>query len=288
VRFIAEHADRATVDGLRWGVEPICAVLAEQGTPIAPSTYYEHRNRRPSRAEQRDGRVEGFGDVVVGAGVEGVDFLAAVHAAGQDEDRHGGPGAQRSSSIKRCTGDDLTGPLPVSGAQTVPVAEARAPGSPKQHAPVPHLLPTPPRSLHHDRHFPADVAQRTTGRSEMFRAIVIGPDKPTATGDPGQTPLHRSAGVEPQGGVDHNACPRSHACTSLSSTRAGHGRGRLGRSQDQDEDARGDVEPRQALSRVAASPIGAVSPPAGGACQGEGDDPAERARCRGDPRRGIV
>jgi len=41
--FIAEHADRTTVDGQRWGVEPICAVLAEQGTPIAASTYYEHR-----------------------------------------------------------------------------------------------------------------------------------------------------------------------------------------------------------------------------------------------------
>jgi putative transposase len=41
VRFIAEYADRVAVDGLRWGVEPICAVLAEQGTPIAPSTYYE-------------------------------------------------------------------------------------------------------------------------------------------------------------------------------------------------------------------------------------------------------
>jgi putative transposase len=54
VKFIAEHADRVTVDGLRWGVEPICAVLAEQGTPIAASTYYEHRHRRPSRAQQRD------------------------------------------------------------------------------------------------------------------------------------------------------------------------------------------------------------------------------------------
>jgi putative transposase len=54
VRFIAEHADRVTVDGLRWGVEPICAVLAEQGTPIAASTYYEHRGRRPTRREQRD------------------------------------------------------------------------------------------------------------------------------------------------------------------------------------------------------------------------------------------
>jgi len=32
VRFIAEHADKVTVDGLRWGVEPICAVLSEHGT----------------------------------------------------------------------------------------------------------------------------------------------------------------------------------------------------------------------------------------------------------------
>jgi putative transposase len=54
VRLVVEHADRTTVDGLRWGVEPICAVLAEQGTPIAPSTFYEQRGRRPSRAEQRD------------------------------------------------------------------------------------------------------------------------------------------------------------------------------------------------------------------------------------------
>jgi putative transposase len=45
VRFVAEHAGRVTADGLRWGVEPICAVLSEQGTPIAPSTYYEHRDR---------------------------------------------------------------------------------------------------------------------------------------------------------------------------------------------------------------------------------------------------
>jgi putative transposase len=37
---VAEHADRTTVDGLRWGVEPICRVLSEHGTPIAPSTFY--------------------------------------------------------------------------------------------------------------------------------------------------------------------------------------------------------------------------------------------------------
>jgi putative transposase len=53
VRFIAEHADRS--DGrLRWGVESICAVLTEHGSPIAPSTYYDARRRPPSRRALRD------------------------------------------------------------------------------------------------------------------------------------------------------------------------------------------------------------------------------------------
>ena len=53
MRFVAEHADRRTVDGLRWGVEPICRVLTEHGTPIAPSTFYDVRGRSSCR-EQRD------------------------------------------------------------------------------------------------------------------------------------------------------------------------------------------------------------------------------------------
>jgi putative transposase len=35
--------------GLRWGVEPICAVLE-----IAPSTYYDAKTRRPSARAERD------------------------------------------------------------------------------------------------------------------------------------------------------------------------------------------------------------------------------------------
>ena len=54
MRFIAQHVNRVTVDGLRWGVEPICAVLSEHGTPIAPSTYYAARRRLPTAAELRD------------------------------------------------------------------------------------------------------------------------------------------------------------------------------------------------------------------------------------------
>jgi putative transposase len=53
VRFIAEHKDRAE-GGLRWGVEPICVVLREQGCPIAPSTYYDAAGRAPSARVRRD------------------------------------------------------------------------------------------------------------------------------------------------------------------------------------------------------------------------------------------
>jgi putative transposase len=53
VRFISEHKDRAD-GGLRWGVESICAVLREQGCPIAPSTYYEAIGRPASARDRRE------------------------------------------------------------------------------------------------------------------------------------------------------------------------------------------------------------------------------------------
>ncbi len=47
MRFVNEHQDR-TDGGLRWGVEPICRVLAEHGWQIAPATYYAAKSRPPS------------------------------------------------------------------------------------------------------------------------------------------------------------------------------------------------------------------------------------------------
>jgi putative transposase len=44
------------VPGLVLGVEPICAVLSEHGIKT-PSTYYEARNRRPSRRVLRDAEI---------------------------------------------------------------------------------------------------------------------------------------------------------------------------------------------------------------------------------------
>jgi len=54
VDFIREHATHREPGGLRWGVEPICAVLSEHGVPIAPSTYYEWTDKLPTRRQRRD------------------------------------------------------------------------------------------------------------------------------------------------------------------------------------------------------------------------------------------
>ena len=40
-----------------FGVEPICTVLSEHGVKIAPSTYYEARNRAPSKRAVRDAEI---------------------------------------------------------------------------------------------------------------------------------------------------------------------------------------------------------------------------------------
>ncbi|GAA1142609.1 hypothetical protein GCM10009583_10660 [Ornithinicoccus hortensis] len=47
VDYIDQHRDR-------FGVEPICAVLTEAGTKIAPSTYYAAKKRPPSARAIRD------------------------------------------------------------------------------------------------------------------------------------------------------------------------------------------------------------------------------------------
>ncbi len=57
IAFIREHKDHRVDGGLRWGVQPICAVLSEHGCQIAPSTYYERLARVPGRRDQRDNAV---------------------------------------------------------------------------------------------------------------------------------------------------------------------------------------------------------------------------------------
>jgi putative transposase len=50
VEFIDTHREE-------FGVEPICRVLTEHGLKIAPSTYYEARNRAPSKRALRDAEI---------------------------------------------------------------------------------------------------------------------------------------------------------------------------------------------------------------------------------------
>ena len=59
VEFISAHqGHRVGADGLKWGVESMCAVLAEYGVAIAPSTYYAHRARTgPATADLADARI---------------------------------------------------------------------------------------------------------------------------------------------------------------------------------------------------------------------------------------
>jgi putative transposase len=54
VAYIDEHVGVRDGEGLRWGVESICEQLTELGAKIAPSTYYEHRDRGPTAREARD------------------------------------------------------------------------------------------------------------------------------------------------------------------------------------------------------------------------------------------
>ena len=62
IAFITEHKDHSVPGpdggaGLRWGVEPMCAVLTEHGVKISPATYYEWVDRTPTRRALRDAEV---------------------------------------------------------------------------------------------------------------------------------------------------------------------------------------------------------------------------------------
>jgi putative transposase len=105
-RFIADHqGHRDGPDGLRRGVEPICAQLSELGVPIAPSTYYDQANREPSRRQLRDEALK--------------PEIGRVHAA-----NYGVYGARKvwltlnreGIDVARCTVERLMDELGLSGA----------------------------------------------------------------------------------------------------------------------------------------------------------------------------
>ena len=107
MRFIDEHkAHRVGVAGLRWGVEPICAVLSEHGCPIAPSTYYDAKGRSPSPRAARDEQLKAA--------------ITRVH-----RDNYGAYGARKvwlalnreGIPVARCTVERLMRQLGLAGAR---------------------------------------------------------------------------------------------------------------------------------------------------------------------------
>ncbi|NNG21293.1 IS3 family transposase [Naumannella sp. ID2617S] len=108
-RFIDAHAGQRVDGGLRWGVESICAVLTELGAKIAPATYYECRDRRPSARQLRDEELKAQ--------------IVKVHA-----ENYGVYGARKiwltlnrqrpegAAPIARCTVERLMGDLGLAGA----------------------------------------------------------------------------------------------------------------------------------------------------------------------------
>lgn len=107
--YIDSVAGSRDEGGLRWGVESICAQLAELGAKIAPATYYEHRGRQPTAGEQRD--------------AEQKIAIARVHAA-----NYGVFGARKvwltlnreravdAPPVARCTVERLMAEMGLSGA----------------------------------------------------------------------------------------------------------------------------------------------------------------------------
>lgn len=108
-QHVGERHEDADGQGLRWGVESICAGLTELGVKIAPATYYEHRGRKPTARERRDEELK--------------PKIAAAHAS-----NYGVYGArevwltlnrERSAEappIARCTVERLVGELGLAGA----------------------------------------------------------------------------------------------------------------------------------------------------------------------------
>jgi putative transposase len=106
VKFVDEHRGHRVGEGLRWGVESICAVLSENGAVIAPSTYYAARERRRSARDDRDEQLK--------------EHIKRVHRA-----NYGVYGARKvwlalnreDIPVARCTVERLMSELGLAGAR---------------------------------------------------------------------------------------------------------------------------------------------------------------------------
>ena len=164
VTYIDSVAGRRDQDGLRWGVESICAQLTELGAKIAPATYYEHRGRRPTAREVSDADLK--------------PKIAAVHSA-----NYGVYGARKvwltlnrerpagAPAIARCTVERLMGELGLAGAVRGKVKRTTI-SDPKALKPL-DLVDRNFRPLAPDRLWVADFTYVSTWSGWCYTAFVI-------------------------------------------------------------------------------------------------------------------
>jgi putative transposase len=161
VQYIDSVVGQRDGDGLRWGVEPICAQLTELGAKISPSTYYEHRNRLPTARQVRDAQLR--------------PLVARAHA-----ENYGVYGARKvwltlnrerpagAAPIARCTVERLMSELGLAGAVRGKVKRTTI-GDPR--APKPRDRNFSP--LAPDRLWVADFTHVSTWSGWCYTSFVI-------------------------------------------------------------------------------------------------------------------
>ena len=161
--FIRMHRDHREDGGLRWGVEPICAVLSQHGLPIAPSaidTYYEHVAKQPTDRDRRDAAL--------------INQIRRVHA-----DNYGVYGARKvwltlnreGVPVARCTVERLMRQEGLAGAVRGKVKRTTIPDPTAERARDLVRRDFAPRAP--DRLWVADITYVSTWSGWVYVAFVI-------------------------------------------------------------------------------------------------------------------
>ena len=161
--FIRMHRDHREDGGLRWGVEPICAVLSQHGLPIAPSaidTYYEHVAKQPTDRDRCDAAL--------------INQIRRVHA-----DNYGVYGARKvwltlnreGVPVARCTVERLMRQEGLAGAVRGKVKRTTIPDRTAERARDLVRRDFAPRAP--DRLWVADITYVSTWSGWVYVAFVI-------------------------------------------------------------------------------------------------------------------
>ncbi|MFC8504746.1 IS3 family transposase, partial [Pedococcus sp. NPDC057267] len=111
IAYVDAHKDQ-------FGVEPICTVLTEAGAKIAPSTYYAHHGRSPSRRTITDAALDERITVLFEANYRVYGVRKMWKALNRQEriDEAGGSTGGRYDPVPRCTVERRMRALGLRGA----------------------------------------------------------------------------------------------------------------------------------------------------------------------------